>query len=205
MLEKCQTGLLISDVPSFCSMYQKLANSIGVTLNYEDKWDKMYRLNSDVIILGTKYIEAVNASYYPKTVVILKEGESPAPYISKGISHFIFDHTNKYELICALFRLKTVTVHRTSNDIEESIRASGCTIYNIGDYNFDFGKNRFLYKGKAIYLCTSQKAYLAEWLLNANKDNAKRTILYNMRHKFGKDFLRDIDRFGQLRGGKNNE
>ena len=62
------------------------------------------------------------------------------------------------------------------------------TSFCIGDYDFQFDKNTFRYKGKSIYLCGSQKAYLASWLLNAHKDNSKRMILCNLRKKFGADF-----------------
>ena len=60
----------------------------------------------------------------------------------------------------------------------------------------------FLTSFVMIYLTDSSKKYLAQWLLNGLKDNSKRMILCNLRKKFGKDFLSDIDRFGQLKGGK---
>ena len=82
-----------------------------------------------------------------------------------------------------------------------------CSVWNFqfGDYSFQFDKNKFTYKGKPIYLVDSQKRYLAEWLLNGHKDNSKRMVLCTMRKKFGKDFLADINRFGQLKGGKDEQ
>ena len=51
----------------------------------------------------------------------------------------------------------------------------------------------------------SAKRYLAEWLLNGHKDNKKRMILCNLRKRFGADFLINVDRFGQLKGGKDEQ
>ena len=56
-----------------------------------------------------------------------------------------------------------------------------------------------MYKGKAIYVTKAQKRYLADWLLNGHKDNSKRVLLFELRKKFGNDFLREVDRHGQIK------
>ena len=102
----------------------------------------------------------------------------------------------------ALFRPDPIIMHVADSDYDEIIKTSEVVDFCYGDYDFRFDKSQFKYKGKMIYLTDSSKKYLAQWLLNGLKDNSKRMILCNLRKKFGKDFLSDIDRFGQLKGGK---
>ena len=202
MLKKCEKVLLITDVKSFADTYKALALDIGIEFQIEDKWNKMYRLNADIVILGSKYLEKLNPSYYAKAVVILKQDENPVQFMKMGVTKFIFDYTNHYELTLALFREEAITVHTSSRDIEAIIKASGTASFCFGDYEFRFDRNQFRYKNKSLYLCDSQKAYLAEWLLNSHKDNSKRMVLCNLRKKFGAEFLADVDRFGQIRRNK---
>lgn len=202
MLIKCSKALLLSDVPSFAENYKALAEEIGVSLQVESEWNDRYRVTSEVVILGSKYLDTLNCSYYSEAVLILKEGESPAPYIKEGINRFIFNYKNNYELLCAFYKQEKIVVHASSNDLKTIIKESNVLNYQFGDYNFMFDRNRFQYKGRPIYLSDSAKRYLAEWLLNGHKDNSKRMVLCNLRKKFGEGFLKDVDRFGQLKGEK---
>lgn len=202
MLRKCQTALLISEVPSFAYSYEELAKSIGVEMVTEGSWNERYRIIQDIVITGSKHLENINRAYYPNTVVILKNGENPAKFIKEGISHFVFDYTNKYELLTALFKAEPVLVRSDSADIKNLIKCTGLDSFVCADYDFRFSQNIYKYRGKMIYLAESQKRYLAEWLLNGRKDNRKRMVLCNLRKKFGSEFLKDIDRHGQIRGIK---
>lgn len=202
MMHKVSKALLISDVASFYENYEALSEDIGVNLQVESEWNARYRVNADVIILGSKNLESLNKTYYPMTVLILKEGESPAPYIKMGITRFIFNYKNKFELLTALFRPDPVIIHDADSEYIDIVKTSDVMSFCCGNYNFRFDKSQFKYKGKVIYLTDSSKKYLAQWLLNGHKDNSKRMILCNLRKKFGKDFLSDIDRFGQIKGGK---
>lgn len=202
MLHKVNKALLLSDVPSFAENYKTLASDIGVSLSVEKEWNSRYRITAEVVVFGTKYFNDVNRAYFPQSVLILKKGESPAPYIKEGISRFIFDYQNTYELLCALYKLDKVIIHASSNDLKTIIKDSDVLTFQFGEYDFMFDKNKFKYKGKPIYLADSQKRYLAEWLLNGHKDNKKRMILCNLRKKLGEDFLKDVDRFGQIKEEK---
>ena len=202
MLQKVSKALLISDVASFYNNYSALAEDIGVTLSVEPDWNSKYRVAADVVILGSKNIEKLNKAYYPKAVLILKEGESPAPFIKMGITRFIFNYKNKYELLTALFRVEPVIIHAADSDYDEIVKSSDVLSFCYGDYDFRFDKSQFRYKGKPIYITDSSKKYLAEWLLNGHKDNSKRMILCNLRKKLGSEFLSEIDRFGTVIGGK---
>lgn len=199
MLEKISKALLLSDVPSFADNFKHIAEECDVSLDVESEWSAQFRVSYDTVIFGSKYINKVNRSYYPKAVLILKEGESPAPYIKEGISRFIFDYKNVFELCCSFYREPKTVVHASSKDLETIVKDCGSAVYCFGDYDFDFAKNKFKYKGKLIYMADSTKRYIAEWLLNGHKDNKKRMILCNLRKKFGADFLKNIDRFGQIK------
>lgn len=204
MLEKCNTVLLISDKASFRESYTELCRKLDVTIHTEEKWNSRYKITEDAVILGSVHLSELNTAYYSKAVVILKEGESPAPYIKDGINRFIFNYKNSYELIVALFRLEPVMLHAVSKDIKEILKDFP-PVFRAGEYDFRFDSNVYIYKGRSIYLCMSQKKYLAEWLLSGHKDNSKRMILCNLRKKFGKDFLSNVDRFGQLKEEKNEQ
>ena len=202
MLEKINSALLLSDVPSFVSRYKNLALESDVILEAEDTWNSRYRVGSDIVIAGSKFLDDINEDYYPVTVLILKKGESPSRFIKKGIERFIFNYEDDKELSFAFYRQKKQFLHFSSANLEETVADAGTQSFRQGNYDFWFDKNVFRYKGEAIYLCESAKKYLAEWLLHGHKDNGKRMVLYNIRKRLGKDFLKDIDRYGRIKEEK---
>lgn len=205
MLEKCNSALLISEVESFSETYETIARDVGVDMTVEKEWKPRYRMSRDVVILGSKHLPDLNKAYYPMAVVILKRGENPVPYIKEGVNHFIFDYTNQYELLMALFKTPRVLVNGASQELKDMLRESGTTRFKAGAYDFRFDMNVYLYKEQPIYLQEAQKRYLAQWLLFGNKENKHRMLLCLMRKKFGEDFLKDIDRFGQFKEEKNEQ
>lgn len=204
MLKKCSSALLLTEVSSFADMYKNLASDMDIRLTVVNEWSSRYRVSEDVIILSAKYLDSLNRSYYPEAVLILKEGENPGPYIEKGITRFIFNYKNKYELLCAFYKTEKILLHSSSVNLKSILKESKTVTYTFGDYDFNFATNRFMYKGRLIYFTDSVKSYMAEWLLNGNKDNSKRMILCNLRKKLGKDFMKDIDRYGRT-GGTNEQ
>lgn len=203
MLKKSKSALLISANDDFSSRYEALAKSVGVVLYIETEWNTRYRVKDDVVILGGKHLDNLNEAYYDKAVVILNEGESTAPYIQKGIQHFIFNYQNKFELITALFYQEPVVVRAQNMKVEEIIKEKGVNRFVQKDYDFRFDKDVFMYKGRQIYIRRGEQKFLADWLLMGHKDNKRRTLLYNLRDRFGKDFLADIDRFGRIKEERN--
>lgn len=202
MLIKCNSALLLTDVSSFADKYKSIAKEALVQLKVEEDWSKSYRVAQDVIIAGSKYLDKINEAYISKTVLILRSDESPASFIAKGIERFIFDYQNAQELCMAFYRPDKVIVHTNNAELTDLIKTATTNCYQFGNYDFQFDKNSFKYKGKGIYLCKSQQKYLAEWLLYGNKDNKKRMILCTLRKKFGEDFLKDVDRHGVLKEEK---
>lgn len=205
MLIKCKSALLLSDVENFGKTYRMIAEEADVEFRVESEWSERYRLTQEVVILGSKFLNKLNSMYYPNAVLILKSGENPYPFMKKGITRFIFDYQNKYELFTALFRVAPVMIPSGQLSLEEIIKGSSVQNFTYGDYDFKFGKDRYFYKGKQLYLANAQKRYLAEWLLNGHKDNSKRMMLCLMRKKFGQSFLTDIDRFGRVKEEKDEQ
>ena len=205
MLEKSKSVLLLSDVESFGVRYTALAESVGVFMETESSWGYNYRVKHDTIILGSKFLPYLNKAYYPKAVLLLKKDESPFPFVKEGIKRFIFNYQNDNELVFALFKAEVKLLYSTSIDLKDIIKDSAVTDFIAGDYDFKFDRNVFKYKGKRIYLAESHKKYLAEWLLHGIKDNKKRMVLCNLRKKFGSEFLKDINRFGEVKEDKNEQ
>ena len=202
MLVKCENALLLSDVASFSNMYRQLADEADVNLITEKDWSDKYRVKEEVVILGSKYLSKLNKLYYPNAVLILKSSETPFPFVKEGITRFIFDHTNKNELYMAFFKAEPVRITSSNSSLEDIIKESDILSFRHGNYNFEFDKDKYIYKGKPIYLAPAQKRYLAEWLLNGRKDNSKRMQLCILRKKFGTDFLKEIDRYGEIKEEK---
>lgn len=190
MLMKCKSALLLSSVESFIRMYTQLASEIGVRLVVEAEWNRLYRVNQDIIILSSKYLDKVNESYYANAVLMLKSSEHPEDFIEKGIKRFIFNYQNANELRLALYKDITIAKSYTISR------------YAFGRYDFDFGEDSFKYEDRYIYLTPTEKAYIASWLLGGHKDNTKRGILCYARRRLGSDFLKDIDRFGRIKEDK---
>lgn len=202
MLVKCENALLLSDVASFSNKYRQLADEADVNLITETDWSDRYRVKQEVVILGSKYLGKLNKIYYPNAVLILKSNETPFPFVKEGITRFIFDHTNKNELCMAFFKAEPMRITSSNFDLEDIIKESDILSFCHGNYDFEFDKDKYFYKGKPIYLAPAQKRYLAEWLLNGRKDNSKRMQLCILRKKFGADFLKEIDRYGEIKEEK---
>ena len=197
MLTKVNRALLITEAAAFSEYYSELAEDMGVMLQVEPAWNKKYRVSADIIIAGSKHIENINEMYHSKTIIILKEDESPIPYIEKGFTRFIFDYKNNFELQTALYSTGSIVTRTIDAEYEEIIKKSSIVDFCHGDYEFRFKKNLFYYKGKMIYLTEATKKYLAQWLLNGKKDNSKRMLLCNLRKKYGVAFLSDVDNHGK--------
>lgn len=204
MLKKVSSALLLSDVKTFADRYTDIAALAGVSMKVEKEWGILYRMDSDVVIYGSKYFDKMSETYYPVSVIILHDGESPEPYMAKGVSRFIFNHRNGYELLCALYKEEAVIVHASGNSMGIDL-GEGSSDFCFGDYDFRFKENVFRYRGKPIYLTNAGRSFLAEWLLHGNKENSRRMLLFHMRKKFGDGFLRDVDRHGRIKEKKDGE
>lgn len=201
MLKICSKVLLISSVSGFVSYITEIAQDAGVDIEVAEEWNPSYRLSADVIVCGSKYLPQINVLDYDKVRLVLKTTETVAMFLDKGITHFIFDYNNIREVSFSFFtEEKSIPLDELSvqNILYEVHKDSFVT----DKYYFNFSKNVFKYKEVGIYLTEGEKVYLAKWLFLGKKENDKRILLCKMRKKFGKDFLKDVDRYGQLKGAK---
>ena len=187
MQRKCSSIMLLTENPDYASFVEKVAKEYDVGFTTETTWRLSRKLTQDLILCSGKWVERISNLNYSRVVVILKSNESPLPYLKVGISSFIFGYkeVNQFEYI---FNKK----------FELPVKAKEEGVFIEGDYRFDFSRDDFIYKGRSIYVSRAEKEYLSIWLLSGMKDNTKRYHLWNMRKRFGKEFLKEVSRTGEL-------
>ena len=202
MLRVCSNVLLLSGVASFVSHVTEIANDIETEIDVADTWNVNYRVNAEVIICGSKYIDSIGKEDYDKVRLVLKKDETVMNFIRKGITHFIFDYTDKREVAFSMFVDKEKQVKEGQASLSDIMLEAHSSLFHNDRYFFNFASDTFRFKGTGIYLRKSEKEYLARWVLMGNKDNSKRILLCKMRKRFGKDFMQDVDRKGNYTGRK---
>lgn len=202
MLRKCSKVLLLSNDASLIAEMLSLAKASDVALNISNDWNEHYRVNEEVIICEEDYLDLLDESYYQSVVLVLKEGSSFIPYMSK-VNRFIFNKDNAQELAFALMKEEVKCMISNSLTLKEILDVSNTVSFKCGRYDFDFLKDTFKFNDKAIYLTKTEKVYLAKWLLLGDKDNEKRMLIFKLRKRLCSDFLKDVDRLGQYIGGNN--
>lgn len=162
MLRKCYSvSILVSDENQRAKC-KKVAEQIKVEVSKD----------GEVVICDGKSLNKINNNNYGKVVLILN-GESPVAYIKEGITRFIFDFDNIYELCVAMY---------TDRPSE--------TIYDLNDCYFDFNRNNFLYKGEKIFISKAQREMLKSVLVDGRKKGSSyRAMICRLRKKFGREFL----------------
>lgn len=172
-------------------------DSFSIILDIEREWNVNYIARQSVIITDTSMISLINEELLPRTTLVLKETDNFTEYMNK-VYNYIFDMNDERQLIRALL------TDRVDNITTQDIIRSHAT-YNKGDYNFNFSVEKFNYKKRGIYLTKGQQKFLYAWLILANKDTSGRKHLCVMRKKFGKDFLADVDKKGNIKEEKEED
>lgn len=198
MLRVCSSILLLSGVSSFIESIQSIAEDIETVLEVSDTWNINYRIYADAVICGSKYLDYIGEEDYSKVRLVLKTNETVMPFIQKGITHFIFDYTNRREVAFSMFTSSNEA--EVTETVQSIISQAHNSLFKKGSYFFNFNSDTFRYNNVGIYLRKSEKDYLAKWLLLGQKDNGKRILLYKMRQRFGIKFLTDVDRKGKFIG-----
>lgn len=199
MLRKSSSALLLTNIDSFARFCNECAEELNVSLRVENEWNYNFRVTEEVILCGSKYLDVINEKFYPKVVLILKDNESPFPFMQKGITRFVFNYNNRVELMYAFYKQEKVYIKQEDESVKSVLNTVHTLVFKKGEYDFDFGKDRFYFQNKGIYLTKTEKVYLANWLLSGKKDNKQRGTLCRLRKKFGDIFLDNVDRFGQLK------
>ena len=88
-------------------------------------------------------------------------------------------------------RLSSVRTRLNGSD-EFSDMADGKHRFRRWRYFFNFEDKKYFCDGKELYLTPAEELFLYRWLiLNESIINTQRFYLYNMRKKFGRDFLEE--------------
>jgi len=198
MLKTCKSFILVTEDKRLQNVYEAVARSSEIKIKIMEKWDLLNRSTEDLIICDSYFADFMNEDYWFKTVVVLKQGESFVPYRQR-FDRFVFDRENKNEIAYSLVKIKLDVKREVAEltTVGSIISECGTSVYTNGDYFFDFGNGVYKYKGKGIYLTEGNKIALARWLLLHKKNSNTRTQAYQMRKKFGSDFLMDIN----IKGG----
>lgn len=198
MLKTCSKFTLITEDKWIQNAYDVISRNCDLRMKVCEKWDIKNRCDDDLIVCDSFFADTISDDYTHKTVIILKEGESFVPY-RKRFDRFVFNRENKNELTYALLRIKLDFKQEIAEltTIGSIIKEAGESVYSSGDYFFDFGNGVYKYKGKGIFLTEGNKIMLARWLLLHIKNGNARTQAYQLRRKFGADFLKDIN----IKGG----
>lgn len=111
---------------------------------------------------------------------------------NKGFHRFITQESQDMEFKLALYqpikRLR-LSPDEMMMEIEEICRVHGCYVYQDKDYNMDFKRHVFEYRGKSIYLPLSAQRYCANLMIAGHKDNFNRSIISKVRKYAGQGFL----------------
>lgn len=195
MLISSKTALLLSKDTDFIARYETVAQLCNVELTVRSEWNERYRINQDVVIAEGELASLV-ASEYKNRLVLVFSGNI-AEMRAKA-DRFIFNKENLQELIYAFLKIDNSVKIKDTRSVTSIVISSGRSIFKEADYDFDFANSTFRYKGKEIYVSDGQKIVLAKWLLLGERGNNCYVQIHQMRKKFGKDFLSDINKYGEL-------
>jgi hypothetical protein len=65
----------------------------------------------------------------------------------------------------------------------------GPTVWTEDEYNFDFRKRLFLWRGEPIHITAGEAAFLYRLLIQQKRDGAEVFYVRHLTRRFGKDFL----------------
>lgn len=195
MLVSNSTALLLTKDEGFINKYKTVAQMCDVTLTVQSEWNKNYRVTQDVVIAEAEFASLIADTYRSKLVLVF--AGSIADMRTKA-DRFIFDKENLQELIYAFLKIDNSVKVKDTRSVTSIILSSGKSVFREADYDFDFANSIFKYKGKDIYVSYGQKTALAKWLFLGERSNNSYVQLYQMRKKFGKDFLSDINKYGEV-------
>ena len=195
MLVSSKTALLLSKDTDFIARYETVAQMCNVELTVRSEWNERYRINQDVVIAEGELASLV-ASEYKNRLVLVFSG-SIAEMRAKA-DRFIFNKENLQELIYAFLKIDNSVKVKDTRSVTSIVISSGRSVFKEADYDFDFANSTFRYKGKEIYVSEGQKIVLAKWLLLGERGNNCYVQIHQMRKKLGKDFLSDINKYGEV-------
>lgn len=193
MLTTGKEVLLLTKDEKLIERYSEIAGVCGFRLEVQREWSSAYRISHDVIVADVDFIQCVSELYRDRVVALF----SGAPGdMFRLADRFIFNRESVAELMYSVMRITTDLKVRSGRSV--IMQRAGSSEFKHGDYDFDFASNRFSYRGEPIHLSEGQATALANWLLLGMRDNNCSVQLYNLRKTLGKQFLKDVNRYGEV-------
>lgn len=194
MLATGKTVLLLSQDIVFIERYQEIAKVCDFTLEVRNKWYDTFRSDHDVIVADTDFIKHVSVVYRDKLVAVYSGSHNDMYNIA---DRFIFNKDSIPELMYSVMKIKVMD--KPVSDRATAILKAGKGTFITDKYNFDFASNTYVADGVPVHFTDGQATALAKWLLLGIKDNNCNVQLHALRKKLGREFLSDINKFGEVR------
>jgi hypothetical protein len=81
---------------------------------------------------------------------------------------------------------------KTAQDILRQLLDEGRTNYREYGYNFDFYLNKYYWDEKPVHITQSEALFLYRWLILNQRDHTQMYFIYNIRKRYGKEFLQEV-------------
>ena len=178
MLRICSSVLLLADDEQIVKRIFSVSSAEDVDVHSS----KLFECVSDVDSFDTILAEVTFLRFLKdrrEKVVVINPGEFLKKLIASGYTRFLFDSSNRLEVLAALHVEK-----------KDSI-----PVLKFGDLVCDFDNHVFKYKGNEIFVSTGEERFLHRKLVEERASvlqGVDRTHLFRMRKRFGRDFLVNI-------------
>lgn len=193
MLKKCSNVLVCSDSEYLKSRYEEIAERLGITIS--TRYNNTYVHNYERIITDSGSLAQIPVCYSDRICIVLHADEDFIP-LSRDVTSFVFCLQDDREVERSLYRILDDCPGYVSLSLTEEIDGVANPVFTDGRCTLDFGHGIYTYNEERISISPAQSVYLARWLLHGKKDSSKRKHLFDLRLKYGKDFLADVDRRG---------
>lgn len=193
MLKKYSNVLVCSDSEYLKSRYEEVAERLGVTIN--TRYNSVYVHNYERIIADSESVGMIPVCYMDKVCIVLRSGEDFLP-LSRNVTSFVFCLQDDREVERSLYRVLDDCPEYSDISLTEEIEGVANPVFTTDRCKLDFAHGVYTYDDERISISPAQSIYLARWLLHGKKDASKRKHLFDLRQKYGKDFLANVDRYG---------
>lgn len=172
MMKLCSKLLLLTSDTSIEGSFVTAASKLGMSSNIlVAKRMPHGVVNYDVIVVD--FTEAKKESTPSSAIVLLKDRKIGK--LTDKYSRFIFNAEDPREIFLSFFVPDT-------GSVTEKVITYGCV-------TLDFTEDKYFLDGKEIYIRKKEKEYLRRRFLLRENVSDMRHLLFNMRQRFGRDFL----------------
>lgn len=149
----------------------------NIEMKQSSALDPVLNVLNTCTVIFADVVNSRNLFSFRESVVIIRPDERIKGLIGMGYKRFLFDSTNKQEILYCLYARQYVPTPSTRKII-------------VGDFEGDFEEHIFKFKNNEIYLSKGEVNYLeSRFVLAKNTGTTGRVHLHNLRKRFGKEFL----------------